>query len=103
MFCAHRYSHVEQSVFLIEPKENTWGVKDANKVPLATGQDYAALLTNRPINYLLNPFDGLVSCRLSVIVESDWCSHRTKLEGMGGAAWWLAASDICHKSKLSTS
>jgi len=56
------YTHVERSVFLIEPKENGWGVEGSGDVPLAPGQTYAALLTDRPLNYLmtrvLNPISS---------------------------------------------
>lgn len=56
---------MERSVFLIEPKENGWGVEGSGDVPLAPGQTYAALLTDRPLNYLmtrvLNPISSTVS------------------------------------------
>jgi hypothetical protein len=64
-FTSCRYSHVEKSVFLLEPNEKTWGVPDADKVPLPGGQTYLALLTQRPSDYLMyramNPIDSTVS------------------------------------------
>jgi hypothetical protein len=76
----HRYSHIEKSVFLLEPKEQTWGVPDADKVALPEGQTYLALLTQRPIDYLtyraLNPIVSTVSELGFRVLTAGTLSHR---------------------------
>lgn len=66
-FLAHRYSHVERSVFLLEPAENGWGVVNAKDVSMPPGQKYLALLTDRPINYLANRLFNPVSSTVSLL------------------------------------
>lgn len=47
-----RYWHVDRAVFLLEPEKKGWGLVRPGEVPLASGQTYAALLADRPLNYL---------------------------------------------------
>ena len=53
-------------MFLLEPEVNGWGLVKPGQVPLAPGQTYAALLADRPLNYLLNRIFRPVSSTVSV-------------------------------------
>lgn len=63
---ARRYSHIERSVFLFEPKERTWGIPNADQIQLAPEQTYAAALLHRPPNYWLNRLLRPISSTVSV-------------------------------------
>lgn len=86
-------------MFLLEPKERTWGVLDVDKVPLPEGQTYLALLAQRPTDYLLyrarNPIDSTVSEAVLLLPAAYWdvCGRvgHVHCEGL----CWVANHGVC--------